>query len=590
MLSVQMNTLWCIDGGDLDDRTRSGGANALKGFDFQKSFALLRLVWLLTSKHGATEVRYEGAQDIDVRFGDGHQQLVQAKHYVLGNLKLGAIYDAIAGFTRDVICVRNRDGAAAALPRFTLLTTSPPVEAAALQLYRRVGTAKHSSKIATRVKHSYRHGLDKAAVKQCAVDALARTDFQVVLAETAQADFEALASWELIRFGVPPEYVRASLGRIEKLLAARASLQIEDVAAAIEGLPSRHPASKDARCRLLPSRGSLPGGALAKSQFLIGAAPGLWAAIANDLDVPRHESSGIHAEIASLAPSGGMLVVEGVGGSGKSTIARRIAWNLHRLGRAVAIDVPFPATVDDDDWRSITNLCDACERPILLVVDDIWRYPSFVEGADRNARPGLCVLATSRPGEEPTSATSQLAIVRKRLGGLDGDNLSALRKLVAPSMATTDDSTLRPLLEAGQIFVVSLLLQSGTKDLRDFASRLIDPLRKADSSQLEGFIDLCISGMHDHSTPLVVLTRRRGAGKPFWKSDRYVGLAFPTGDGLQRLRTGHALIAQAVIDAAGVSAVERALSICSACEISDGEERRFALRLLGNISLVDCNV
>ena len=103
-------------------RTRSGGANALKGFEFQKAYAQLRLVWLLTGKNGVVEVRYEGAQDIDIRYGNGEQQFVQEKDYAWGKLTRAAIYDALAGFTRDLTHARKQGTPEKKFLRFTLIS------------------------------------------------------------------------------------------------------------------------------------------------------------------------------------------------------------------------------------------------------------------------------------------------------------------------------------------------------------------------------------------------------------------------------------------------------------------------------------
>jgi len=141
---------------------RSGGANALKGFAFQEAYSRLRLVWLLTCKCGVVEVRYEGAQDVDIRMGDGSQRFVQAKDYAWGSLS--TLYDALAGFTRDLICAKTNGGTADELPKFCIVSTTPPVEPAAMELHRGVYLKRHAAQVAIRVKAKYRNGLDNKAV------------------------------------------------------------------------------------------------------------------------------------------------------------------------------------------------------------------------------------------------------------------------------------------------------------------------------------------------------------------------------------------------------------------------------------------
>lgn len=133
-----MSTNWWIDGNALFTRHRSGGAIALKGFEFQKAYAQLRLVWLLTGKNGIVEVRYEGAQDIDFRYGDGSQQFVQAKDYAMGNLTLSTVYEVLAGFARDLIYAKDQGCPNSSLLRFTLVSTTPPVDDKSLEIYRGV--------------------------------------------------------------------------------------------------------------------------------------------------------------------------------------------------------------------------------------------------------------------------------------------------------------------------------------------------------------------------------------------------------------------------------------------------------------------
>src|ERR1700743_2733563 len=101
-----MTLSWSVDGGDLKDRPRMGGIHAEKGFAFQKAFALVRLTWLPMSQQGLVELRYEGAQDVDMHFGKAGEVFVQAKDYREGGVTLEVLQDVIAGFARDVISAK----------------------------------------------------------------------------------------------------------------------------------------------------------------------------------------------------------------------------------------------------------------------------------------------------------------------------------------------------------------------------------------------------------------------------------------------------------------------------------------------------
>ncbi|POD55954.1 hypothetical protein BKM15_00730 [Pseudomonas syringae pv. syringae] len=579
-----MITKWLVDGQALFTRTRSGGANALKGFEFQKAYAQLRLVWLLTGKNGVVEVRYEGAQDIDIRYGNGEQEFVQAKDYAWGKLTKAAIYDALAGFTRDLIHARKQGSPEEKFLRFTLTSTTPPIDKKSLELYRNVYPHEHAPQIAKRIAKKYRYGLDDQSTKNTVYDAMARTDFEVSSTGTSCADLEAIASWELVKFGVPVDLASATLSHIGDLLKARASMQVEDVAAVLLGLPSQHPANANSPCRLLPSRSVLLDEVQAKIHFLKGALPSLWAAIANNLDVRRSIQSKIEQKLLALALTGGMLVIEGAAGTGKSTLARRVVWDLHRKGIFIALHAAFPASLTDESWQAIVKLSVVSERPILILVDDVWRQTSFIERLDQNVRKHLCVLATSRPGEQGQIQPLQLIPENLTLSNLEPHEFEKLCDLLgASSNSAAKDGALKVLIDTGQIFSVSLILQSGS--LKDFATRLIMPLRELYTPHWDGFIDLCVCGMHDHTVPKRILARRLGNASEFWKNPKFSDLMFDAGEHNDRLRVGHALIGASVIDVAEVPAVKVALSICSDCDIEDPEERRFALRLISNLTV-----
>lgn len=580
-----MGSSWWVDGDELNERPRSGGAVAIEGFEFQKAYALLRLVWLPTCRDGLVEVRYEGAQDIDLRHGDGRQQFVQAKSQGDGGLSLNGLYDVVAGFGRDIISARCRKCSDEELPSFRLISNGAPTEPDAFELYRKVFLPdKHVPLIAALIKTPYRRGFSDAEVEKAVKDAITRTTFEIVLRDRPIENFREQASWALAEFGVPVLKVPASLARIESLLRPRASLQLNDVVDAIEELPLGHPGNASSPCRLLPAQRHLTAGhPLLKSQFLSGSPQSLWSAVANNLAIARADEATIEKQLSELTAHGGMLVLEAPGGAGKSTLARRIAWSAHRRGTHVVLDVPFPADVKEFEWAAIVSLCRSIERPLLLVVDDIWRHESFVEGLDRNVRSGLCILATSRPGERPTNAPIRLITEHKPLSAIGTDELDALALLLdLPGKTLADflEVSSKRLAEQGQIFALSLVLQNGS--LEQFATELVKPLR-ANPDHLNQFIDLCAAGMHDQTVPTAILLRQNVKAEPFWADKSYEGLVLEQKFGLtSRLRVVHALVASEVLRVCKVEPVARALALCSSCSSEIAEERRFAIRLLSN--------
>ncbi|MBY4865153.1 DUF4297 domain-containing protein [Burkholderia anthina] len=175
-----MKAGWSVGGKDLDDRTRSGGANAEKGFNFQKAYALVRLTWLPTGERGLVELRYEGAQDVDLRFGDGQEVFVQAKDYQSGGFTLDVLYDIIAGFARDIITIRASGNHAGKLPNFRVVCTSAPDKEKALELVRGVYSPVHAKAITPLITGDYRKGFDDVEVAGCVLEALQRTTFEII--------------------------------------------------------------------------------------------------------------------------------------------------------------------------------------------------------------------------------------------------------------------------------------------------------------------------------------------------------------------------------------------------------------------------
>lgn len=576
-----MGTSWWVDGEDLKDRPRMGGVHAIKGFDFQKAYALLRLTWLPTHQRGLVELRYEGAQDIDLRFGDSKQIFVQAKDYQVGGVTLSVLHDVLAGFARDVISAKARDCRDEELPHFQLVSTSGPVESKAFELLRGVFQPEHAADIVALIKTEYRKGFDDSQVHAFVLKALERTKYEIVFGDEVLADLNAQASWNLARFGVPVEQVSTILAKLEKVLVPRASFQIGDVVELLEGLPEGHPGRENSPCRVLPSRRNLELTPTIKMQFMHGAAQSLWRAVASGIDVKREEQDSIIHNLDEISSHGGMLVVQGSAGTGKSTLIRRIAWNAHLSGSHIVLDVLYPGEVREASWSAILNLVKQSEKPLLLVVDDIWRHKTFVDGLDRHVRRNLCVLATTRPGENLGFDLRKLVVHKVGLGKLSSNVVNGLRALVqgfgGPPTKISDSVTHR-FAESGQLLALSLSLQSGS--LKDFAKSILGPLGEK-PEMLSAFLDLCVVGRYDQTAPMSLFESSGSVESRFWLDDSFDGLSsIQVSKTSKRLRVGHALVAQAIVDVAEVDIIARIIDVCCKCDPAVAEERKFAIRLL----------
>lgn len=580
-----MKSSWSIDGEDLNDRPRMGGVHALAGFAFQEAYALLRLTWLLTQHRGLVELRYEGAQDVDLRYGDRREVLTQAKDYEPENLTSGVLHDVLAGFTRDLISASARAEQTFPLPKFRLVCTNPPDEPKALELFRGVWKEEHAATVASKVKPEYRKGYNDAEVLGFALEAISRTTYEVVGNDDVLVALQSQASWNLARFGVPVDHVATSLAQLEKALKPRETFLLSDVVRLLTGLPEGHPGRDDSPCRILPSRRELVLTADLKTQFLHGSAQTLWCAVANDLDVQRDEAGVITKKLEQLIATGGMLLLEGAGGSGKSTLARRVAWDAHLSGAFLVFHVPFPGDFEDSSWRAVLHLVKLADKPVLLVVDDVWRRQNFVAALDRRIRTNLCVLATARPGGNPATEPDRLLIQRVSMGKLSHDIVEALRILVsedAQAGTQITDGVIQRFLASGQMLALSLTLQRGS--LNGFAKSILEPLQDKGASY-DAFLDLCAAGAYDHSVPFSFFDRATPVDSRFWTDKNFEGLVYlQAGKTSRRLRVGHALVAEAIASVANVDTVARVIRFCEKCDRTDMQERRFVIRLLVSVA------
>lgn len=105
---------------------------------------------------------------------------------------------------------------------------------------------------------------------------------------------------------------------------------------------------------------------------------GTWAAVATGEDVPREAAAGLKEFLEGAPPAEGKVpvaLVRGAAGEGKSTLARRVAWDLAEAGLRVFWREPGAGLPDRyvpaeaDDFRAVFVLDDASELaslPVLL--------------------------------------------------------------------------------------------------------------------------------------------------------------------------------------------------------------------------------
>ncbi|MFT7465465.1 MAG: tetratricopeptide (TPR) repeat protein, partial [Pseudohongiellaceae bacterium] len=110
-----------------------------------------------------------------------------------------------------------------------------------------------------------------------------------------------------------------------------------------------------------------------KGRFLRGDASG-WEPAKASLDVTREAAAGIAEQLLGDAPEDGKsltVLVRGRPGEGKTTLARRVAWDLAEQGMRVFWLAPGVGVPDDyvpaeaDDFRAVFVMDDASELPNL---------------------------------------------------------------------------------------------------------------------------------------------------------------------------------------------------------------------------------
>jgi hypothetical protein len=94
---------WSIPFIKLTGPRRTGGLTSLSGFDFQAAYACLHLTHLLDFNQGLVAVRYEGAQDVDLRYADGRERYVQLKNEPDAHYTLSELRPVLQSFAADLL-------------------------------------------------------------------------------------------------------------------------------------------------------------------------------------------------------------------------------------------------------------------------------------------------------------------------------------------------------------------------------------------------------------------------------------------------------------------------------------------------------
>ncbi|WP_446686466.1 P-loop NTPase [Rhizobium fabae] len=564
---------WAVRGDDLNTRPRSGGDWALRGFRFQDAFALWQMSELLTCNGGLVALRYEGAQDVDLMYTDGRQCFVQLKHRPDSQFDWDFACIVMSSFATDELDALKSDGDASNVS-YRLVTSSVPVGLEVDSLVRRVKIPSNAASLAKVFPPEIVTGLKKAPQNRLARAVVEKTVVDIRPGVDPCGDMRELAASRLMRFGVPYENIEAVLSVLANALAARRSFDPETILELITPhLPQDHLGRKDViRIRETPYTSPMATAPFyAKGAFT-------WSALAAELDLKRDAHDDIMARLVTSTPA--LHIISGPGGAGKTTMSRRIGWDLHRQGKVFAMSWD-PSLAEVSAWERLCGFARAIRRPALIFVDDLFQTEDAVEQIARiSPSDPVVILATSRPehlvGQKIDNAN--LDVFEHKLRTLSASEIKGLcERLDLPLPASGD---LRDFEQSGNILLLIMTLLGGS--VREYAKNLLEPIRHRSPELLGAYLDLCLNGRFDRSVPRTILLKRWKS--PYFEKEEVLdNLVFVARNSGAYLRSGHANLSQGVIEAEYIDPAERTIDIASFVNPDNDQERRFAIGMLDNL-------
>jgi hypothetical protein len=225
---------WSIPSGRLTGPRRTGGPTSLGGFDFQAAYASLYLTNLVDVNQGLIGIRYEGAQDVDLRYADGRERYLQLKnepdaHYTLRKLRL-----VLQGFAADLL-----EAGKAQTLTFTLVARSNHIDAAVMRLRDGVPNLTDIAEVADLFIYSTQASsapqclvsLGEAERRELAEQLLKQTTFEFGMGDEidGRLSFESHACTELARIGVAGSDLHNAFGALKAALIPQREYSRADV-------------------------------------------------------------------------------------------------------------------------------------------------------------------------------------------------------------------------------------------------------------------------------------------------------------------------------------------------------------------------
>lgn len=583
-----MRQRWLVDGNDLDTKRRRGGRIALKGFNFQAGYAVLCMIDLITCKDGVVKVRYEGAQDIDVYHANGTEIYIQCKETPDKLYRFEELLEILAGFTSDVIDACINIGSFSSLDDlnlyFEIYSTGIPIGDAFANVIHGTNLLDRAAEVVTLLTSKQKHQRSEVEVLKCAEYVLKHIYFHIGPRKDPIPTLREQAAGRLVSIGIPVDGLSASIDGLWALAQECTTIYANHVGERLAALPSEHPASPNAAFRFLSGPNLMAGVNEIREIFEQSGRPE-WGVFLYELDIERDSASNIRRKIESLSSGGGAIIISGGSGTGKSTLARRVAWDLHCSGKLIVVEAIRPGNVSTLSWKAIGQLASTSGRTVLVVIDEVFQYPDVLDLLEEEHIQGVVLLGTTRSHDFKPLPTKMRAVTYE-MSAISEFELERVQKKYGIPKEKVDRRQIEGFMRAGQMLALTLSLKSDDPRaaFHNLACGLIQPLQNAFPSALKAYIYLCVCGQYDQSVQRSVIGRMCPDIDKIIFEKTLKSLVFEEQALNNRLRTGHALIAKAVLTATSSDVFSLAIGLIRQVDPTDGEERRFSLKLLANLS------
>lgn len=575
----QLQQQWLVEGNDLRTRQRRGGRTALKGFDFQAAHAVNLISQLLVFERGLVQVRYEGAQDIDLMFGDGRQVFMQLKDSPQDKYSITSLRKILHGFMKDAI---DACGNPADLNRlsqlkleFVLVVTGTISGIDPLRILNGTSTASTSQKVADKFGYD-RNPIAKADVPRVAQYVLEHIDVRLVPTASAQRDQTLAAMGRLAVFGVASAGIESTINNIRHLLTPPREYAAADVYACMNGLSDTHPVTGRNGIVVLPGLNRQPDLALAQREFRETGRTS-WASIYHQLDAARDITSSLQNSIDHSGDSAMLVLLLGPSGSGKSAVIRRLAWNMHVSGTALVFEVIDSEKISESTWDDALRIASMAAKPAVFVVDDLGNHPGILEHLARNPSASVKVLASNQQPCVPASFS--LPVHQQSMPFISTQELTQLANgLNRKPPSDAEASRLITLFDGRDIFSISPALQGMSR--HSLAQDILSRTARLNSAFSTLFLGICACGVYDQSVPRSVLLSAHPVPSD-WATAIQEHLLFEVGE--DRVRAVHAALADTILTEARMEPALQKVIFLPLIDAQSASERRFGLGLLQDI-------